>query len=185
MLRSAQAGFTLLELMVVIAIIATITGMAIPSFNNYITNQNLRQAQDQIKSDIRGVQIRALNGVKQNLTSPTYWGIAFRKETGRYSYFATDLAASGLGNLCTTVIGTMSSYEQSEALPANIQVMDDDICIFFSFEDGDAVCRSSSEVNLRYPSGGTTYKVAVNRVGTVYTYTGNNPIPVGERCPTN
>lgn len=185
MLRSAQTGFTLLELMVVIAIIATITGMAIPSFNSYINNQNLRQAQDQIKSDIRGVQIRALNGVKQNLASPTYWGIAFQKEIGRYSYFVTDVAAPNLDALCTTVIGNMSGYERSETLPADIQIADDDICIFFSFEDGDAVCRRSSVVNLRYPSGGTTYNVAVNRVGTVYTYTGTNPIPVGERCPTN
>ncbi len=185
MLRTAQSGFTLLELMVVIAIIATITGMAIPSFNNYITSQNLRQSQDQIKSDIRGIQIRALNGVKQNIVSPTFWGIFFLNGQSRYAYFVTDVPAPQLNNLCNNILAnSWDDLEKSEILTAEIEAKNN-ACFFFSFEDGDAVCRSANNVGVGYPDTGATHYVAVNRAGTVYTYTGNNTIPAGERCPTN
>ena len=55
-------GFTLIELLIVVSIISVLTGSILPSFNTYITNQNLRQAQEQVKNDMKSTQIKALAG---------------------------------------------------------------------------------------------------------------------------
>ena len=55
-------GFTMIELLIVVAIMSILTGAILPGFNSYVTNQNLRQAQEQIKNDLRSTQIKALAG---------------------------------------------------------------------------------------------------------------------------
>lgn len=46
----------------VVSIIAIIGGGIIPSFSQYLNDQNLKQAQEQLKSDLRTIQNKALTG---------------------------------------------------------------------------------------------------------------------------
>ena len=48
----ANKGFTLIETMIVVAVIGIIAGMTIPSFMNYIQRQKVEGAQNALLSDI-------------------------------------------------------------------------------------------------------------------------------------
>ena len=60
--RSVSKGFTLVELMIVVGILAIVSGIMIPSFSTYTRNQTLKQAQENLKSDLRSAQNKALTG---------------------------------------------------------------------------------------------------------------------------
>lgn len=180
-----EHGFTLLELMVVVAIIAVLSGFALPNFTNYIENQNISQAQDQIRADIRATQLKALNGVTDSsLAGPaTYWGIAFGQNQGQYVFVVTDGSPSSLPGLCNTAINpaNWSNYDRSTPLAGDVLVLDN-ACFFFSLENGDASCELGNSVRVDYAGGSGNKGIATNKLGTVYIYEGSNPVPVAERC---
>ncbi len=55
-----SAGFTLLELMVVVAVAAVLAAIAAPSFSTFIDNQRLRNASFDIVSDLSLARSEAL-----------------------------------------------------------------------------------------------------------------------------
>ena len=67
----ASAGFTLLELMVVLAVAAVLAAVAAPSFSTFIDNQRLRNASFDIVSDLSLARSEALTRQTAVVITPT------------------------------------------------------------------------------------------------------------------
>lgn len=178
---TSRFGFTLLELLLVVGIVAVIMGGIIPAFSNYMENQDLTQAQEQLKSDLRSIQNRAITGaLSESLVGgnrANYWGVMFFSDggdPGRYSYFITD-ANDSCPPLNYTVQGEYT-------LPGDYVVKSSTLgsgsvgCIFFDFEHGDTTISSQMQISGGYtpvivgPSdiGATTCKrIELNPVGLI------------------
>ncbi|OGC68697.1 hypothetical protein A2415_01955 [candidate division WWE3 bacterium RIFOXYC1_FULL_39_7] len=171
-------GFTLIELLVVVTIIVVITGALIPSFAGYIRNQNVKQAQEQLKSDLRTAQNKALTGTLSDTfvgTNPVaFWGIRFGPGTGtgsnRYEYFVSDVDTA-----CPNPIPVAQAQGYSE-LSSAMEVKNPSgyKCIFFNIKDGgiSTVGFSNLELIVGY-SGSTTTgdcrRILFNNRGLIYT----------------
>ena len=162
-------GFTLLELLISISIIAIISAGVIPTFSGYIKNQNLKQAQEQLKSDLRSVQNRALTGslsdqfLDSNRTA--YWGIMFTNNSGSYTYFV-----SANDTLCPPSV----KLDQGGAtLPNEIKYVGTTGCYFFSIKNGDISKYPTTlpnQIDLKYAISDESVKsVLFNSAGLIYT----------------
>jgi prepilin-type N-terminal cleavage/methylation domain-containing protein len=132
-------GFTLIELLIVITIIISITAAVVPSFAGYIRNQGLKQATEQVKSDLRSIQNKAITGALSDQTinsNPVaYWGVRFSAGSGtgsnRYEYFISDSAAT-----CPLSFNTGQLQGYSE-IASGIDVKSAGYkCIYFSMANG-------------------------------------------------
>ena len=124
---TGSAAFTLIELLIVISIISLVTGAMIPGFSSYIDNQNVRQAQEQVKSDLRTAQNKALTGYQGGGATVGYWGVDFTTGADDYDYFYADDTSS-----CGTTDRTGTK------LPGDVVVRNAPDCVFFDSDNGDA-----------------------------------------------
>ena len=150
--KSARA-FTLIELLIVVSIIIIMTATLVPSFDTYIKNQGLRQAQENIKSDLRTAQNKAMTGVGADL-GVEYWGIRFTNGNDEYEFFNSTTT----GN-CTSL--TASSF--SEKLPGNVVInTTSTFCVYFSMYTG-----NTSDTTIRVKEGSSCKRVEVNSAGLI------------------
>lgn len=162
-----QKAFTLVELIVVVSLIAIITGGILPGFNNYLTNQGLRQAQSQIIDDLRTVQNKALNGelatTQLGGNNVQYWGIQFSQTSRSYQQFISVNTGA-----CNTV--TRQNIRTSDLLPSGNVIRSPTVCVFFSIANGDAVFStggSSATIITGQPSGGTCRRLNISANGLI------------------
>ncbi|MFC1756147.1 prepilin-type N-terminal cleavage/methylation domain-containing protein [Patescibacteria group bacterium] len=141
----SQKGFTLIELLIVISLIIVITGAVIPSFNTYIDNQNVKQAQEAVKDDMRTIQNKALNGelaqTELDGNKVKYWGIEFVQDSPTYIYFIS---------VDTTICGeadTVQRQRTSSPLPGESVIRNPSGCVFFSFSNGDVDSTLTGDIN--------------------------------------
>jgi prepilin-type N-terminal cleavage/methylation domain-containing protein len=169
-------GFTLVEIIVVVSIIAIISGGIVPSFFRYIDNQNLKQAKEQLRSDLRTIQNRALTGALSDYMfdmgfeggpdePAKYWGVYFQNGNGTYSSFITSRNSS-----CPpSPISTQAYY----TLPSNMKYYGvSRLCLFFSIKNGDITKIPSSAVDYieikPSESSGSSEKVYFNSAGLIF-----------------
>lgn len=156
-----EQAFTLIELMVVITIITIISGSFIPAFSKYIRNQNLKQAREQLKSDFRNVQNKALTGSlsDQVIGSPSqpmkFWGISFTSDSSTYTYFISST------NVNCEVIQTQGTSDFSNDI-----VVKSSGCVFFSVANGGIT--GPSPITLGYIGKDENESVFFNEAGLIY-----------------
>lgn len=92
-MKQVQKGFTLIELMIVVAIIGILAAVAIPAYQNYTIKSANKACQMQLKSLANKVLIEVSNGVVATAVDP---GAA-----GACSAVPTITAASVTGNAAT------------------------------------------------------------------------------------
>ena len=63
-MKKVQSGFTLIELMIVVAIIAILAAIAIPAYNNYISTTNMTQVTSNASEAVRIIK----NEISKNKT---------------------------------------------------------------------------------------------------------------------
>ncbi|MBU1132815.1 type II secretion system GspH family protein [Patescibacteria group bacterium] len=133
-LLKRNKAFTLIELMISVTIIAIVSAGIIPAFSKYIRNQNLRQAQEQLKSDLRSIQNKALTGALSDQLVGTanmkYWGVKFINNSTDYQIFIAAVDTS-----CPDPIPP-AQFQGSEGFSDSITVRSATGCIFFDVSDG-------------------------------------------------
>jgi len=166
-MRSAQVGFTLIELLISVTIITIITAGIVPAFSNYIRNQNLKQAQEQLKSDLRTVQNKALTGALSDQTVGgsgslmKYWVIKFVNDSNIYSYF--------IAAVNTTCPNIPPNNQGNGSFTSIIKVQSSGGCLFFSVDDG-GISGLSSPIVIGYSAEAKDERsVKFNPSGLIYS----------------
>jgi len=161
-----SAGFTLIELLIVVSMITVLSGLMIPGFTNYLNNQNIRQAQERLKSDLRTIQNKALTGVGLR-TGVEYWGLKINSDNAdHYYYFTSSNDDAGACNAAPIT-------ERSEKLPGAVVITNGTsaTCVFFSFNSGDATVVNAGTggrtIKVGY-AGGNCSGVTINPFGLIY-----------------
>ena len=154
-------AFTLIELMIVVTIITIVSGAFIPAFSKYIRNQNLKQAREQLKSDFRNIQNKALTGAlsDQQIGSPPqkmeFWGISFTANLPNYTFFIspTDVNCENISNQ-----GTANFSDDIVAKETK--------CVFFSVKNGGIT--GVSPVTIGYLDKDENEVINFNATGLIY-----------------
>jgi len=100
-------GFTLIELLISISVIVILTAIALPIFTTVGSNQSLVQNFENIKSDIKLSQAKALSGVVSG--SNGYWGIRFICASGKSTSYLLGQPSVASNPLSDIVSGTQKS----------------------------------------------------------------------------
>ena len=98
-----EQGFTLVELMISIAVFVVLTVLAIPSFNQWIANTKIRSTTESVLAGFqlaRAEAVRMNRGVRMTLNADTSWSVT---EVISGIVVQTRPAAEGSGNTTMAV----------------------------------------------------------------------------------
>lgn len=188
---SLSSGFTIIEVLIVMFIIALVAGATLPSFGTHSRRQTLKLQTKRLKTDIRTAQSRAVGGYKNPRGGPTdaaAWGIHIRNDSNSYSIFSckSDAASSTY----TYSPQCVNFYEETKTFPSPIKVtaltfvplpsadrvniIFDVITgkVFFNEDDGDRINLDEVKITLNYPSWGPLEErtIRVTKGGNIEDY---------------
>jgi len=111
-ISSHERGFTLVELLITTAVLAVLTFLALPSFNQWIVNTKIRSTTESVLAGFqlaRAEAVRLNRGVRVTLNADTSWTVA---EILSGNVIQTRPAAEGTGNTVMTITpGTATTVD--------------------------------------------------------------------------
>jgi prepilin-type N-terminal cleavage/methylation domain-containing protein len=148
-----ESGFTLMELMVTIAIILIMASLAVPSFLSWLPRQRLRGAVTDLVADIQSTKLRA---IRENRT----WAIVFNTATDRY-YVCSD---DGVNNTWDGPVGnggddTSVKTVRLSRVGSGVRFIIDGPSDFFMPFNSRGLSDVAEQVSLTNMTGSPTYMV--------------------------
>jgi prepilin-type N-terminal cleavage/methylation domain-containing protein len=83
---NSNKGFTLIELMVTISVSLALFGVVVVGFNHFLATRKLENTQRELKSELRLVRSKAMNGEKPATGCDSLLGYSVRIESGTVEY---------------------------------------------------------------------------------------------------
>ena len=134
-------GFTLLELLVVLAIVAIISAVGYPNFLSWSKDREVRQATEKLSSSITTINTYTQRGTypfTQLLIEPGTSGVVFTIK-GKDKQSLSNLINAGTAITCDTADATFWS---------NNQIKSYDLAdVYVHFDNGSAICFSKNADN--------------------------------------
>ncbi|MDO8429122.1 MAG: type II secretion system protein [Candidatus Daviesbacteria bacterium] len=191
--EASRQGFSLVELMVVISITVTLTGLIVPKFGQFRHAQELNDETTKLQSALRSAQLNAVNGIKcdNNLPSKN-WNLTFDNNKTSYTV-APECQAGGLSQPSKTYqiqnesVEINSILDNSCEIPTN-KLSFENISAKVNFNLSEAGCeRNASKVtiNLKSVKASSERCVVINKGGSIEILNSSCLPPVPTSTPTN
>lgn len=127
-----KKGFTLIEMMIVVGVIAIVSGATMPSFVKYLDIQNLEQVRQDILSDLRSVQNKAMTGEAADqligAAPVAYWGVHFTQSNSYNVFYSSQNTSCDSGDYV---------YQRTQNFNDDYQIINTNGCMFFYMFNGD------------------------------------------------
>ncbi|MGB8695016.1 pilin [Acinetobacter sp.] len=103
-MKSVQKGFTLIELMIVVAIIGILAAIAIPAYQNYVAKSQVSVGLADISGGKTNTELKLSEGISTALASPAEVGIP--ASTAACASISTAVAVNGTTSIVCTLQGS-------------------------------------------------------------------------------